>query len=222
MKLASIITIGGVAQCSAIPARFRTSQRRNSDASLTEEIRTSISDFGETDSLVDASEFNLADLDNDVFGPEDGAELNSADDLVLPGFKKEEIDAVLDDYFEGLTDEELDDRIENADLEKLFAEIGESVAAAEGTWLDDLGAALDQDNDDAIEKLLDEITDDEIDELLAVIEDALSVAGINTAENPAENSAEIQEDSQQDSTEFEFNDGVFEMEVNPRFASSQV
>ena len=99
---------------------------------------------------------------------------------------------------DGLTEEELDDRIENADLEKLFAEIGESVAAAEGTWLDDLGAALDQDNDDAIEKLLDEITDDEIDELLAVIEDALSVAGINTAENPAENSAEIQEDSQQD------------------------
>ena len=211
MKLASIITIGGVAQCSAIPARFRTSQRRNSDASLTEEIRTSISDFGETDSLVDASEFNLADLDNDVFGPEDGAELNSADD-VIPGLKMEDIDSLLD--FEGLTEEELDDRIENADLEKLFAEIGESVAAAEGTWLDDLGAALDQDNDDAIEKLLDEITDDEIDELLAVIEDALSVAGINTAENSAE--------TQQDSTEFEFNDGVFEMDVNPRFASSQV
>lgn len=211
MKLASIITIGGVAQCSAIPARFRTSQRRNSDASLTEEIRTSISDFGETDSLVDGSEFNLADLDNDVFGPEDGAELNSADD-VIPGFKMEDIDSLLD--FEGLTEEELDDRIENADLEKLFAEIGESVAAAEGTWLDDLGAALDQDNDDAIEKLLDEITDDEIDELLAVIEDALSVAGINTAENSAE--------TQQDSTEFEFNDGVFEMDVNPRFASSQV
>ena len=211
MKLASIITIGGVAQCSAIPARFRTSQRRNSDASLTEEIRTSISDFGETDSLVDASEFNLADLDNDVFGPEDGAELNSAED-VIPGLKMEDIDSLLD--FEGLTEEELDDRIENADLEKLFAEIGESVAAAEGTWLDDLGAALDQDNDDAIEKLLDEITDDEIDELLAVIEDALSVAGINTAENSAE--------TQQDSTEFEFNDGVFEMDVNPRFASSQV
>ena len=211
MKLASIITIGGVAQCSAIPARFRTSQRRNSDASLTEEIRTSISDFGETDSLVDASEFNLADLDNDVFGPEDGTELNSADDFI-PGLKMEDIDSLLD--FEGLTEEELDDRIENADLEKLFAEIGESVAAAEGTWLDDLGAALDQDNDDAIEKLLDEITDDEIDELLAVIEDALSVAGINTAENSAE--------TQQDSTEFEFNDGVFEMDVNPRFASSQV
>ena len=211
MKLASIITIGGVAQCSAIPARFRTSQRRNSDASLTEEIRTSISDFGETDSLVDGSEFNLADLDNDVFGPEDGAELNSAED-VIPGLKMEDIDSLLD--FEGLTEEELDDRIENADLEKLFAEIGESVAAAEGTWLDDLGAALDQDNDDAIEKLLDEITDDEIDELLAVIEDALSVAGINTAENSAE--------TQQDPTEFEFNDGVFEMDVNPRFASSQV
>ena len=209
MKLASIITIGGVAQCSAIPARFRTSQRRNSDASLTEEIRTSISDFGETDSLVDASEFNLADLDNDVFGPEDGTELNGD---VIPGLKMEDIDSLLD--FEGLTEEELDDRIENADLEKLFAEIGESVAAAEGTWLDDLGAALDQDNDDAIEKLLDEITDDEIDELLAVIEDALSVAGINTAENSAE--------TQQDSTEFEFNDGVFEMDVNPRFASSQV
>ena len=213
MKLASIITIGGVAQCSAIPARFRSSQRRNSDASLTEEIRTSISDFGETDSLVDASEFNLADLDNDVFGPEDGAELN---DELVPGLRNEDIDSFLD--IDGLTEEELDDRIENADLEKLFAEIGESVAAAEGTWLDDLGAALDQDNDDAIEKLLDEITDDEIDELLAVIEDALSVAGINTAEN----SAETLEDSQQDSTEFEFNDGVFEMDVNPRFASSQV
>ena len=51
MKLASIITIGGVAQCSAIPARFRTSQRRNSDASLTDEIRTSISEF-DTDELI--------------------------------------------------------------------------------------------------------------------------------------------------------------------------
>jgi hypothetical protein len=209
MKLASIITIGGVAQCSAIPARFRSSQRRNSDASLTEEIRTSISDFGETDSLVDASEFNLADLDNDVFGAEDGAE------DVFEGLQGDDIDELLVADLDNLTQEELDARIENADLEKLFAEIGESVAAAEGTWLDDLGAALDQDNDDAIEKLLDEITDDEIDELLAVIEDALSVAGINTAENSAEN-------SQQDTAEFEFNDGVFEMEVNPRFASSQV
>ena len=210
MKLASIITIGGVAQCSAIPARFRTSQRRNSDASLTEEIRTSISDFGETDSLVDASEFNLADLDNDVFGPEDGAE------DVFEGLQGDELDDLLVADLDNMTQEELDARIENADLEKLFAEIGESVAAAEGTWLDDLGAALDQDNDDAIEKLLDEITDDEIDELLAVIEDALSVAGINTAENSAENS------QQDNSAEFEFNDGVFEMEINPRFASSQV
>ena len=210
MKLASIITIGGVAQCSAIPARFRTSQRRNSDASLTEEIRTSISDFGETDSLVDASEFNLADLDNDVFGPEDGAE------GVFEGLQGDELDDLLVADLDNMTQEELDARIENADLEKLFAEIGESVAAAEGTWLDDLGAALDQDNDDAIEKLLDEITDDEIDELLAVIEDALSVAGINTAENSAENS------QQDNSAEFEFNDGVFEMEINPRFASSQV
>jgi hypothetical protein len=162
-----------------------------------------------SDSLVDASEFNLADLDNDVFGAEDGAE------DVFEGLQGDDIDELLVADLDNLTQEELDARIENADLEKLFAEIGESVAAAEGTWLDDLGAALDQDNDDAIEKLLDEITDDEIDELLAVIEDALSVAGINTAENSAEN-------SQQDTAEFEFNDGVFEMEVNPRFASSQV
>ena len=209
MKLASIITIGGVAQCSAIPARFRTSQRRNSDASLTDEIRTSISDFGETDSLVDASEFNLADLDNDVFGPEDGS-----DDI----FEALEGSDLLNDL-DNLTQEELDARIENADLEKLFAEIGESVASAEGTWLDDLGAALDQDNDDAIEKLLDEITDDEIDELLAVIEDALSVAGINT-ENSQQDGSEFNDADTE--TSIEFNDGVFEMDINPRFASSQV
>ena len=210
MKLASIITIGGVAQCSAIPARFRTSQRRNSDASLTEEIRTSISDFAETDSLADASEFNLADLENDVFGPEDGS-----DDI----FEALQDDDLLSDL-DNLTQEELDARIENADLEKLFAEIGESVAAAEGTWLDDLGAALDQDNDDAIEKLLDEITDDEIDELLAVIEDALSVAGISTEISQEE--SEINDESAEIETSVEFNDGVFEMDINPRFASSQV
>ena len=210
MKLASIITIGGVAQCSAIPARFRTSQRRNSDASLTEEIRTSISDFAETDSLADASEFNLADLENDVFGPEDGS-----DDI----FEALQDDDLLSDL-DNLTQEELDARIENADLEKLFAEIGESVAAAEGTWLDDLGAALDQDNDDAIEKLLDEITDDEIDELLAVIEDALSVAGISTEISQEE--SEFNDESAEIETNVEFNDGVFEMDINPRFASSQV
>ena len=210
MKLASIITIGGVAQCSAIPARFRTSQRRNSDASLTEEIRTSISDFAETDSLADASEFNLADLENDVFGPEDGS-----DDI----FEALQDDDLLSDL-DNLTQEELDARIENADLEKLFAEIGESVAAAEGTWLDDLGAALDQDNDDAIEKLLDEITDDEIDELLAVIEDALSVAGISTEISQEE--SEINDESAEIETSVDFNDGVFEMDINPRFASSQV
>ena len=210
MKLASIITIGGVAQCSAIPARFRTSQRRNSDASLTEEIRTSISDFAETDSLADASEFNLADLENDVFGPEDGS-----DDI----FEALQDDDLLSDL-DNLTQEELDARIENADLEKLFAEIGESVAAAEGTWLDDLGAALDQDNDDAIEKLLDEITDDEIDELLAVIEDALSVAGISTEISQEE--SEFNDESAEIETSVEFNDGVFEMDINPRFASSQV
>lgn len=210
MKLASIITIGGVAQCSAIPARFRTSQRRNSDASLTEEIRTSISDFAETDSLADASEFNLADLENDVFGPEDGS-----DDI----FEALQDDDLLSDL-DNLTQEELDARIENADLEKLFAEIGESVAAAEGTWLDDLGAALDQDNDDAIEKLLDEITDDEIDELLAVIEDALSVAGISTEISQEE--SEFNDESAEIETSVEFNDGVFQMDINPRFASSQV
>ena len=210
MKLASIITIGGVAQCSAIPARFRTSQRRNSDASLTEEIRTSISDFAETDSLADASEFNLADLENDVFGPEDGS-----DDI----FEALQDDDLLSDL-DNLTQEELDARIENADLEKLFAEIGESVAAAEGTWLDDLGAALDQDNDDAIEKLLDEITDDEIDELLAVIEDALSVAGISTEISQEE--SEFNDESAEIETSVELNDGVFEMDINPRFASSQV
>ena len=210
MKLASIITIGGVAQCSAIPARFRTSQRRNSDASLTEEIRTSISDFAETDSLADASEFNLADLENDVFGPEDGS-----DDI----FEALQDDDLLSDL-DNLTQEELDARIENADLEKLFAEIGESVAAAEGTWLDDLGAALDQDNDDAIEKLLDEITDDEIDELLAVIEDALSVAGISTEISQEE--SEFNDESAEIETSVEYNDGVFEMDINPRFASSQV
>ena len=210
MKLASIITIGGVAQCSAIPARFRTSQRRNSDASLTEEIRTSISDFAETDSLADASEFNLADLENDVFGPEDGS-----DDI----FEALQDDDLLSDL-DNLTQEELDARIENADLEKLFAEIGESVAAAEGTWLDDLGAALDQDNDDAIEKLLDEITDDEIDELLAVIEDALSVAGISTEISQEE--SEFNDESAEIETSVDFNDGVFEMDINPRFASSQV